>query len=44
VNGPQQNNGSDELVQLMIGVALIAFSMIALAVLLHAQVASILTR
>jgi hypothetical protein len=40
----QPDKSSDELVQLMMGVALIAFSVVAAAFLLHEQVASVLGR
>jgi hypothetical protein len=44
VNKPQQHEKPDELVQLVTGVLLCAFALIAVAVLLTMQVQTVLTR
>jgi hypothetical protein len=44
VNDPQQHEKNDQLVELAMGVLLIAFAVVAAAVLLTMQVASVLGR
>jgi hypothetical protein len=44
VNDPKQDKPDDEIAQLLMGVALIGFSLVAVAVLLSARVAEVLGR